>query len=333
MVDYDKMLGKIKDYFFLCTDEYFEITDNDSIVKIYNLINNGLINNGVPPPPIDENDDSVMMLYYGLYFYCVFKYNEDVDEDESINNMKKYYLMAIDKGNTDAMTMLANFFVEDQKWNDKDLRDDIYKYYEMAIDRGNTKAMIKLAQYYIHYGTDIKYKSEHILRKRRYNYDDKVVKYFLMGIEKGDTQAMVKLGDYYMNCKLFDNAKKYYLIAIENNNERGFGGLCNYYKEKRETENDIITLSIKYNMYHIFNFDQLACSRAAKYKFTKEDLDILSNRTFDELKDAPEFIKMIHRMIKTPIDIMKLHFDYTVHGKGYDEAKNDFFKNITGESQ
>jgi TPR repeat protein len=57
--------------------------------------------------------------------------------------MKKYYLMSIDKGNTNAMLLLGSYY-KDIK-NNYDL---MKKYYLMAIDKGNKSAMLHLGSYY-----------------------------------------------------------------------------------------------------------------------------------------------------------------------------------------
>ena len=54
--------------------------------------------------------------------------------------MKKYYLMAIEKGNSNAMNNLA-FYYEDIENN----YDEMKKYYLMAIEKGNYDAMNNLA--------------------------------------------------------------------------------------------------------------------------------------------------------------------------------------------
>jgi TPR repeat protein len=57
--------------------------------------------------------------------------------------MKKYYLMAIEKGNSLAMNNLGIYY----KNIEKDY-DQMKKYYLMAIEKGNSKAMFNLCLYY-----------------------------------------------------------------------------------------------------------------------------------------------------------------------------------------
>ncbi len=58
--------------------------------------------------------------------------------------MKKYYLTAIDKGNSDAMNNLGLYY----KHIEKDY-DMMKKYYMMAVDKGHIGAMRNLGFYYM----------------------------------------------------------------------------------------------------------------------------------------------------------------------------------------
>jgi TPR repeat protein len=57
--------------------------------------------------------------------------------------MKKYYLMAVQKGNIDAMNNLAYYYYDIEK-----NYDEMKKYYMMAIDRGHINSMNDLGSYY-----------------------------------------------------------------------------------------------------------------------------------------------------------------------------------------
>ena len=58
--------------------------------------------------------------------------------------MKKYYLMAIDKGHTISMNNLGKYYETIERNYDK-----MKKYYLMAIDKGNSIAITNLSNYYI----------------------------------------------------------------------------------------------------------------------------------------------------------------------------------------
>ena len=57
-------------------------------------------------------------------------------------NMVKYYEMAIERNDTDAMNSLADYYKECGKIT------NMKKYYDMAISKGDLDAMFNLAEYY-----------------------------------------------------------------------------------------------------------------------------------------------------------------------------------------
>jgi tetratricopeptide (TPR) repeat protein len=123
----------------------------------------------------------------GNYYY---------DVEKNCDEMKKYYLMSIDKGDSNAMNQLGCYYENIEK-----NYDEAKKYYLMAIDKGNSNAMNQFGCYY-----------ENIEK----NYDE-AKKYYLMAIDKSNSVAMNNLGYYYHNIeKNYDEAKKYYLMAIKN---------------------------------------------------------------------------------------------------------------------
>jgi predicted transcriptional regulator len=175
--------------------------------KYYNL----LINNTFFE--INNIDD---MYYMAIYYEC--NRNYDI--------MKKYLLMAIDKGCVAAMKRMAHYYMytennsemankyyfmiiinkNSDELNNLGHRFKIKKdydrmriYYLLAIEHGNTDAMINLSNYY----------------KRRKDYDQ-MKKYLLMAIDKGCTSAMNILGMYYFeNENNYCAAEKYFLMEIE----------------------------------------------------------------------------------------------------------------------
>jgi len=90
--------------------------------------------------------------------------------------MKKYYTMAIEKGNIIAMNNLGLYYKDiEQNY------DEMKKYYLMAIEKGENIAMSNLGHYY---------------QTIEENYDE-MKKYYLMAIEKGHNGAKKKLLEYY----------------------------------------------------------------------------------------------------------------------------------------
>lgn len=151
--------------------------------------------------------------------------------EKDYEQMKHYYIIAIDKDNTDAMNNLGHYY--------KDIKDydKMKHYYMMATNKGNSDAMNNLGFYY--YDIEKKYK--------------KAVKYFEMALKFGNPhnlnyyQSMNNLGCYYFNTKDYKRMKHYYLMAIDKGNICAMKNLSIYYKL---IENDEI-LSNKYlNMYN-----------------------------------------------------------------------------------
>jgi TPR repeat protein len=212
---------KTKVYF----DEY-DIPYTDIIIEMYN-------NNNINPENYDLNNHIILGLI-GLYYSHIYKNcelakkyfiiaNEKGNPDAMFNlgsyyheieknydEMKKYYLMAINKGNNDAMYNLGSYYEEIEK-----NYDEMKKYYLMAINKGNNDAIYNLGYYY------------HDIEK---NYDE-MKKYYIMAINKGDGVSMYYLGYYYKDIeKNYDEMKKYYLMAIEKGNSNAMFSMGIYYQ-------------------------------------------------------------------------------------------------------
>jgi TPR repeat protein len=149
----EQIIDYLRNYLFY----YHNNLTNDNIEIIYNLLIN--------KEKIDYDDD--------IYnYYCGVKYEIEKNYEE----MKKYYLMAIEKGYSHAMSHLGYYY----QFIEKNY-EEMKKYYLMAIDKGDADAMFNLG-YYCHYG-EINYKE--------------MKKYYLMAIEKGNKDAINSLYLYY----------------------------------------------------------------------------------------------------------------------------------------
>jgi len=147
--------------------------------------------------PNNTND----LYFLGMYYQYINKNYE---------LMKKYYLQAIDKGNSVSMTGLGLHYMSIEVNN-----DIANKYFLMAIDKGNLNAMVCLGY---KYSVEKKY--------------DLMKKYYLMAIDKGNTNAMNNLGYYYQFVeKNYDLTKKYYLQAIDKGNTTAMNNLGSYYEQ------------------------------------------------------------------------------------------------------
>ena len=170
--------------------ELLAILDNTSIDNIKTVLLNNYKNRKkrcLKKIKLNKKNNLTSFLYLG---YCCQYIEKNYDK------MKKYYLMAIENGNTKSMYNLGHYYqhIENNY-------DQMKKYYLMAIENGNTNSMYNLSCYY--------YNVEK-------NYDE-MKKYYLMAIENGNINSMHNLGHYYQNIeKNYDEMKKYYLMAIKN---------------------------------------------------------------------------------------------------------------------
>lgn len=202
---------------------YVEI-DDQSLRKIYNLWVDDIFED-----PVTELE----FFYFGLYYCCIKSYDQ----------MLKYYLPAIEMGNSEAMYALGRYYEDDEQY------DQMKKYYLMAIEHENTAAMNSLAIY--HERIDLDYPS--------------MKKYYLMSIEKGNSTAMNNLALHYEQVEEdYKMAKKYYLMAIEEDDTIAMYNLAQYYEDVKQK----YTKALYY--YLLGEYDQEAASCLEKIK--KQDI-------------------------------------------------------------
>jgi Tfp pilus assembly protein PilF len=190
-------LDKIKYYLISKGEPYIDITKKKCIKLVFNL----LIHNKIPK---EEYNNFIWYFYLGYYYSSI----------GDIENMLKYYKMAIDKGNSSAMNNLGNYYS-----SIGDI-ENMLKYYKMAIDKGNSIAMNNLGYYYNKKG-DI----------------ENMLKYYTMAIDKGNSIAMNNLGNYYNKKGDIENMLKYYKMAIDKGNINAMTYLGYYYSSIGDIEN------------------------------------------------------------------------------------------------
>ena len=133
-------------------------------------------------------------------------------EIKDYKKAEKYYLMAVDKGNIDAMNFLAILY----KAEFKDYKK-AEKYFLIAVDKGNVTAINNLA---ILYHTEIK---DYL----------KAEKYYLIAVDKGNVPAINNLAIlYHTEIKDYLKAEKYYLMAVDKGNIGAMFNLANLYAKK-----------------------------------------------------------------------------------------------------
>ena len=193
---------------FLLLDEITEkihIDFNDNEIPYTNLILEIYNNANLNPNNYNLEDDIILKLIGQYYHFIHICYDL----------MKKYYLMAIDKGNFDAMINLGLYY---QEINDC---EQMKKYYLMVINNDITNTSTKVIAI-VNLGLYYQEIEDYELMK----------KYFLMAIDKDNdnADALYYLGLYYQNVqKDYDLMKKYYLMAIDKGNAVALYFLASYY--------------------------------------------------------------------------------------------------------
>jgi TPR repeat protein len=204
------------------------------------------------------------------------------------------------------------------------------KYYLIAIEHNNVAAMYNLALYY----DNIK---DHV----------NMEKYYLMATKHGCVNAMYNLARYYDYIKDYVNMEKYYLMATEHGCVNAMNHLVVYYKRDKKDIFKPIELYIKNHAPKLFAsknlgrlVDRIKIMDEIK-EIWKSKLDTDQNKCLIELllsfelqpdDDVPTSLRICIGSMQHNIDIMKLHFEYTLNGKGYEDAKEDFINLITGST-
>jgi len=296
------------------------LIDNKSLTKIYNL----LIKN-----EFEEPESNMEMLYFGLY-YRIHK------DDE---NMKKYWLMAIEKGDDNSMYNLGTYYHIVKKDN-----ENTKKYLLMAIEKENHRAMYKLGVYYQKQKDEENMKKYWLMaiekgyhaamnrlglyyKKEKKDYDN-MQKYYLMAIEKGNKTAMFNLGFYYQTVKKdFKNMKKYYKMAIETGHNDTIKHMINYYIRYDDDCNELISIVITAEKYKEFQKTLELMLRAGK-PYNEQTIQYIIEHGHHFTDDCHFLLKQHYNLLKQKIDLMELHFKYTDTGLGMKEAQEDFIKQI-----
>jgi len=286
------MEESIQKYLELNKYNYIKIENHEIINHIYNLYKYD----------IDERDtfkmeDSIIDLYYGVYYKIKKNYEQ----------MKKYYLIAIEKGNSDAMYNLGFYYQETKKDYKK-----MKKYYLMAIEKGHCKAMNSLGFYY---------------QDKKNDYEQ-MKKYYLMAIEKGHRVVMYNLGFYYQTIeKNYEQMKKYYLMAIEKGDYDTIYHLELFCKNNNDTLG-LLQLYIKIDdKTKISDILVNYCNQKIVDKEINSILLQYLNCIDDH--DLPVVFKILKQLFNNQIDLLEAHFKYSENGLGYEEAKQDFLKQLS----
>lgn len=246
----------------------------------------------------------------GKYKLARYKHKHSMHSD----HIEVDYLLSIDYGYINAIYHLGCHYEEKGKY--ELMKKCLSMVFDLPVKKFITRAMHKLGEYYER--TEKKY--------------DLAKKYYLMGVDSEDVECMLSLGAFYFHIEdNIDLVKKYYHMAAETtikniiSFEDYFAGLLcddNYDYDY----NDLIHLIIKYDRYDLLRRRDDYALNFLNYTITNKDLKLIASKTKEDILLAPHIIKVLHNSLNTHIDIMKLHFDYSVNGIGYDVAKDDFFE-------
>jgi TPR repeat protein len=278
---------------------------------------------------VEDIEDDKYWLYVAIY-YCV---------KENYELMKKYYLMAIEKGNVDAMFLLGWYYHD--IYNEDELTK---KYYLMAIDKGNITAMIKLGDYNIshtrNYDETKKYYLMAIDRGNSYamyklgkfyhskeKNKDLMEKYYLMAIDRGIHKAMYYLGCYYKECCDIEKAKKYFIMASENGNEYAMLKLISIYEHERNYEfmRKYIIMALDANSFLHDNIMRYYSYRNSEYCLINDDIEIILKYNLFDVSDVNIKLILNYKIItKYFTQTKKLINEITTNRKNSDDKKNNY---------
>ena len=131
---------------------------------------------------------------------------------ENYFEMKRFFKVAIEKENVDSMRVYGRFLL----WKEDNVKT-AYRILLMAHSRGDKKSIIKLVEYFY---------------KNRYQqeYIQEMIFSNILAIDSGYVKSMHYLGKYYEKIRnRYDKMEEYYLMAINNKEERSLSRLVRYY--------------------------------------------------------------------------------------------------------
>jgi hypothetical protein len=223
-IDYSNMVK----YYLLATK--MDINEAGNKDKIHNFMYPDVLKYYIAE--IENNNNIYAMNILGLYYSKL----------HDIDNMKKYYIMAINNGYSVSMHNLAFHY------NKSDFKQMI-KYGIMAIEHGCHLCPIMIADYY-----------------DNINDIENMIKYYKIGVERGCKKSMAKLCYYYYVQNDHINIIKYCMISIYNGCAKAAHTLINYY-------NNIKPESYMAYIIEIYNI----CCEINKY--TDGELEYIRSRT------------------------------------------------------
>ena len=127
-----------------------------------------------------NTEDSKILCLLG----CLYENGLGVEFSTTCEEAVKYYKMAIDKGNVNAMYYLGYMHSQMDTYDFKNDYYEAVRYLKMAIENGHNEAMAHLGWMY-----EV---GEGVIKNIK-----KAIKYYKMAVENGTIDAMNKLGKMY----------------------------------------------------------------------------------------------------------------------------------------
>ena len=271
-------------------------------------------------------------------------------ELNDLNEAKKYYRLAIEKGINSAIMSLAEIlfineeFIESQILVQKAIDngekvknnlglileaqnkiDDAIAMYKQAIKDGEDNALLTLGNFYY---------------KRNKNEDyEEAKKLFELAISKEINDAYASLGKLYLKNDQLENAETVLLIGVKKQNEEAAHALAHLYSRKKawKKAEDLFVKSMKWG-----KISSLFCLANMFFKENKENKKeyILSlfEQNYEEVKVRPSALLLYcqylvwNHQVEKSVDIVKNNFDPLVYiSTEYDNEKitSDIIKGFT----
>lgn len=229
----------------------------------------------------------------------------------SFNNAARYYEKAANAGNVNAMFATAKCY------NTLNMYDDAEKYYLKAIDHGKSY----IYSYHISSFYSM-HKSNALAKKYAFDGLEKHIIELNEQNNRPDNNTIVihpniptvtpsPARPFLRNGMDREDYAKFCDIALKHN----YPSILNDVRFADEERNFINFFNILDNI------------------FTNETINILSTKTDEEISMFPKIYKVVYNLLKTSLEPIKLHFEYSIHGKGYQDAERDFINIVNDKSK
>lgn len=298
-----------REYF---VDEIKKLND----LRVYNYVHKILINQ------CNIIDDANALEYYYIgRTYTIFF---DLPEKE-----KYYYSLSVNMGDMRGIDRLIELYKKENNYV------VLEKYLSIAYEHSTINNEPEKSKYYFEGILQLIEKSGDNLNHDKSKYINLLSKYITENVLNSDVEYVKKMKDgnqclsfekFIPNCKVCSSNEKTIILL----------------KTVTETERyDIIErydVSLKFE-YIDDNADYLKIIKSNIFissllplmdAYTDEDmLKVIYSIKPENINKHPKFIQTIHKLLHSNIDPMKLHFEYSMQGKGFEDAKADYYKYLS----